>query len=368
MFAPGFQGFNNPGFLQNGIIATFTSPQTLINAAGGARASLGPISQAMPITVSGGLPNEMAAAIVGTRDEVSQGVNDQMEEISVKVRFRSFRGGEQMLYNRGASMFVSLRDTSATAREDKVSGATIPLLNMWHMQRAIADYRLARGEVPDAMALDLGALRGMTARSPAEFAQLWAHLGELVEPSPSNTQASEPMGGVSVRGKGRTEVANIFGTKVKKFDFLWFVVTVETVQAFGVAQPLSVVRVRGHAGPTPPCRNTSKTSTPKPSDIDKIQKGVSVRFVWRETKYEPNNPPGSKYVTTEKLQNYGRADNNNIRGTVDLYQNGFTILVGIVTDECVKNPAQEELDAAHTNLAVYAKLPLVGICPLSRRS
>lgn len=368
MFAPGFEGFNNPSFLQTGVIATFTSPQTLINAANSARAGLGPVSQAMPITMAGGLPNEMASAIVGTRDEVSQGVNDQTEEISVKVRFRSFRGGEQMLYTRGASMFVSLRDTSATAREDKVSGATIPLLNMWHLQRAIADYRLARGEVPDAMSLDLGALRGMTARSPAEFAQLWAHLGELVEPSPSNTQASEPMWGVSVRGKGRTEVANIFGTKVKKFDLLWVVVTMETVQTFGVSQPLSVVRLRGYAGPTPPCRNTSKTSTPKPSDIDKIQKDVPVRLVWRTTEYKADNPPGSKFVTTEKPQNYGRADNNNIKGTIDLYQNGFTILIGIVTDECVKNPTPEELEAAHTNLAVYSKLPLVGICPLSRRS
>lgn len=370
-FASNFQNRNSLTLYSNGVMPTFTTPQTLFDAGRAARAAFGPVSQSVVVPGSSVLATPIANAIIGGREEVDGSTTaEQLDEITIKVRFRSWPSAYGMTYVHGMSAFACLKDTAS--RDDMTVCASMPLLNMLHRQRAYAEARALAGEEADVMQLSLGVLRNLTAQSPAEFAQLWAMFGELNEPSPSNTVATEQMWGVVVRGKGHSHVRNCFGLNVKLGDYLFFVCSLEPLP-FNVdnphaPQPKSVLVVRGCSSTTMPARSTSKTATPNPGDVDTIQRDARIKLTWREPTYKKENPPLSRVVLEDKPANFGLGEQIGSIGRVDLYQNGFTMLVGIATDQLVKNPPADRLAAAQHSIEAYNLLPVIGITPLQRRA
>jgi len=116
----------------------------------------------------------IAAAMMGGSDELSdQNSNWDMRPIPVPMRARAYPFCDwHRSFTKGAALFSSLKSTTAAA--DKHTLATIPMLNLFHEQRAYADARILADEEPEITRPQLAVVRALTARTPAEFAELWA--------------------------------------------------------------------------------------------------------------------------------------------------------------------------------------------------
>lgn len=367
-----------------GIINGFGSPASFLAAAYAAQESLGPVSQSFSDLAADLMKAPIAAAMMGGSDELSdQNSNWDMRPIPVPMRARAYPFCDwHRSFTKGAALFSSLKSTTAAA--DKHTLATIPMLNLFHEQRAYADARILADEEPEITRPQLAVVRALTARTPAEFAELWGYCGVAEEASSTNTSATEPLWSVDVGGAGRVEVANIFGPDVKEFDELSIVCRLETPVLEESAmphapQPINILRLRGRAVRGQAYRMTNREAfapmprvppsegdlytAPKPGapgDVDCIAHKWPIKPVWREFAYDPD---AESWTTTERSLGALVASTFNM----DLYTHGFVVRIGYVTDQRPVNAKQELIDAAHFDIASYQKLPNVAIAPFVRR-
>ena len=350
-----------------GVIGGFNTPASFMNAAIAGHAALGPVTRAFSDLAADLIKSQIAEAMKGGSDELSdQSSNRMMNPIVVPMRARAYRYNDwQRSITKGACLFSSLVQSTASA--DKHTLATIPMLNLFHEQRAYADARVLVGEEPDMAMPQLAVVRAITAETPGQFAEMWGFCGVAVEPSGTNSMASEPLWSVGVEGAGRIEIANIFGTNVKLWDELSIVCRLEEpiVELSAnphAPQPRNILRLRARASRGRNMRMTSREAfSPMPSDADCIARNWPIKAVWRERNYDAQT---MSWAVEEK----GLGALVASRFNMDIYTNGFILRLGYVVDERPVNAIKELVDAAHVDMAAHAKLPNVGMVPYVTRN
>ncbi len=381
MFGPQFTVPDNNATIGNGVLSTFTTPDSMQASGLASQRQLGPITINYNDPVLQYAEPALARAIqYGESEESDQSSNWQMTYTAAPNRFRSYLGYHfERAFVHGSHVFNSLVKTSAG--DDKITPANPAILNIIHLQRALMDARRAAG-MEAAASDDDKMIEGLTAFSPADFAQKWGYMGTCVEPSDSNDYANEPLWGVTAPGKGVVKMANFFGTDVQLGDELFMIVRFvdlnrKFVSNVHTPQPKQLLEVRGYSIRGQPARNSSKTSTPTEYDIDSIQRDVSIARHWTVTSYDPTALPGQRFVKNLRdtdpsisLNGVGpNAEHSAGRLKFDLYRQGFVVRVGIVSHVVYKpmNPSSELLEAAHYDIDSYKKLPLISVAPFVRR-
>jgi hypothetical protein len=349
-----------------GIFGGFTTPASFQASAMAAQESLGPVTRAFSDLAADLIKSQIAAAMVGGSDELSdQSSNRMMNPIVVPMRARANRYNDwHRSFTKGTCLFSSL--VQSTAAADKHTLASIPMLNLWQEQLAYADARLLAKQEPDIGHPQLAVLRALTARTPGQFAEMWGFCGIAVEPSGNNATATEPLWSVGVEGAGRVEVANSFGHAVQMWDELSIVARLEEPIVEQSAQPhapqpVNILRLKCHAGRGTRHRMTNRAAlAPNVGDVDCIARNWPIKPVWRERAY---NEQAARW--DENMRGLGALVASNFN--MDLYTHGFVVRVGYVVDERPVSAVKELVDAAHVDMAAYARLPNIGIVPYVAR-
>jgi hypothetical protein len=356
-----------------GIFGGFATPASFTASAMAAQESLGPVTRAFSDLAADLIKSQIAAAMVGGSDELSdQSSNRMMNPIIVPMRARANRYNDwHRSFTKGACLFSSL--VQSTAAADKHTLATIPMLNLWQEQLAYADARLFAKQEPELGAAQLAVLRALTPRTPGQFAEMWGFCGIAAEPSIGNATAAEPLWSVGIEGAGRVEVANSFGSHVQMWDELSIVVRleepiVELSAQPHAPQPVNVLRIKCHASRGAMHHMTNRQAlAPNPGDVDCIAKNWPIKPVWRER---------SKDVQAGRWTDEAERWTENTLGlgalvasqfNMDLYTHGFRVRVGYVVDERPVSAVKELVDAAHVDMGAYARLPNIGIVPYVAR-
>ena len=363
-------------FLNNGIVSAFQTPSTFQGSAQAALASLGPPTTTATNTTAGSyLPSEVAGAMMGGFDELSdQSSNWQMNSIPVPMRIRAYPGAEyQKTITKGQHLFNSLVTT--TADDNMYTQFSVCVLNILHQERAYLEARIEAGERAPSTGSPESVLRNLTAVTPSLFSEMWGYVGPAVEGSQFNSISSEPQWGVAAPGKGRVEMLNIFGSTenpVRQSDELGFIVRLETPQAGSSSnphapQPRNIVRIRGYSSHMHPHRMSSKTPVPDATDADSMRYGLRPRVVWRETQINRYAAPGQKFTSIDLMAENELGKLLQKTFEIDYYEHGYIVRVGFATDAFPPNATKDLVEAAHINIGSYQKLPIIGVVPLTRR-